>query len=202
MHRYTRLLSAVFLLALLAGCASTSIQDSWTAPDTGPLRFNKTLVVFVSPNQGTRRAAEDRLVSRFERSEAVSSYTLFPTTEGLGDDEAGTRAKVEAEGFDGAIVLRVIDSKDKLTYTQGMSYPMHYGGFYGYYGYGWGMAYSPGYMRTDTIVTVETTVYSIADDKLVWAGVTETFNPNQISQMVDDIASAVAKELRSQGLID
>ena len=37
--------------------------------------------------------------------------------------------------------------------------------------------YSPSYLRTDTIVNVETLVYDLKADKLVWAGKSESKNP-------------------------
>jgi hypothetical protein len=82
-----------------------------------------------------------------------------------------------------------------------MTYPPYYGGFYGFYGYGWGYAYSPGYLSTDTIVSVETNLYDLEEDELVWAGVTETFNPSAVNDMVNEIADAVTDNLRQRGLL-
>jgi len=61
--------------------------------------------------------------------------------------------------------------------------------------------YDPGYLRTDTVVTVETNVFSVTDDKLLWSGVSETFNPNDVAKAVNDVADAVSEELRQQGLL-
>ncbi len=205
MTRFGRIIGVVVLLAAVAGCSSTSIRNSWVSPDLqAPLDFNKILVVFMDPNEATRRAAEDALVERVGADRAVASHTMFTSQEvqNAEQNEAANRRKVEAAGIDAAIVMRMINEQQKLSYTPSMTYPMHYGGFYGYYGYGWGAAYSPGYLRTDTIVSVETNVYAIEGDKLLWAGVTETFNPDDVAQMVNEIADAVSKNLRQRGLIE
>ena len=97
--------------------------------------------------------------------------------------------------------MRVVDQSQELSYSPGMTYPVAYGGFYDYYDYGWGMASTPGTMRTNTIVSVETNVYDLEDDDLVWAGVTETTNPSQIAGMINEIADAVEKNLRERGLV-
>ena len=193
------LLAVVGVVAITACAASTRITSSWTDPSPGSLEFNRTLVVFMSANEGIRRTAEDQLASLIERSEAVASYTMFPGDTGL--DEASAKAAISDAGYDGAVVMRIISRDQQLTYTPGMSYPANYGSFWGYYGYGWGSVYDPGYLSTDTIVTVETTVYSIRDDKLIWSGVSETFNPNNAESLVDDVARAVARELEREGLI-
>ncbi len=205
MTRFVRAIGAIVLLAAVAGCASTSIRDSWVAPDLQPpLDFDKAIIVFMDPNEATRRAAEDALVERIGSDRAVASHTMFTAQEvqNAQDNEAAVRREVQDAGVDAAIVMRMVNEQQKLSYTPGMSYPSYYGGFYGFYGYGWGMAYSPGYLRTDTIVSVETNVYDLDGDELIWAGVTETFNPNEVSQMVNEIANAVSKDLRNRGLLD
>ena len=186
-------------VVLSAACASTSITSSWKDPSAEPLKFDKVLVVFMSANSAIWRPAEDELVRLIERSEAVASYTMFPGDEGL--DEARANAQIGDAGFDRAVVMRIIASDQQISYSPGMAYPAHYSTFYGYYGYGWPTVYQPGYLRSDTVVSVETNVYSVRDDKLLWSGVSETFNPNDAVGLVDDVARVVARELERQGLL-
>ncbi len=204
MIRLFKGVAVIVLLVTAAGCASTSIRDSWTAPGLqGPLDYQKILVVFMDPTEATRRAAEDALVARIGSGQAVASHTLFTMQEvqNAADNEAAVRRTLQGAGVDSAVVMRMVSEQQELSYSPGMTYPAYYGGFYGYYGRGWGMAYSPGYMRTDTIVSVETNLYSLDDEELVWAGTTETFNPNDIAKMVNEIADAVNQDLRSKGLL-
>jgi hypothetical protein len=56
-------------------------------------------------------------------------------------------------------------------------------------------------MTTDTIVSIETNVYSVTEDKLLWSGLSETFNPANTVQLVTDVAKAVRGALQKQGLI-
>lgn len=87
-----------------------------------------------------------------------------------------------------------------LAYQPAMTYPSHYRGFYGYYGYGWPTVYAPAHLQADTVVTIETNVYSVTEDKLLWSGISETFNPSDVATVVNDIADAASRELRRQGL--
>ena len=205
MKRFARTIGLVVLAAIVAGCGSTSIRNSWVSPNAQPgMDFEKILIVFMDPNEATRRAAEDALVERIGADRAVASHTMFSASEvqNAEQNEAANRRKVEQAGIDAAVVMRMINEEQKLSYSPSMTYPSYYGGFYGYYGYGWGAAYSPGYLRTDTIVSVETNLYSVTEDELMWAGVTETFNPNDAAKMVNEIADAVSKNLRDRGLVD
>ena len=56
-------------------------------------------------------------------------------------------------------------------------------------------------VRTDTVVTVETLVYSLKQHKLVWGGQSRTTNPNKVDDFVSEVAMTAAKELRKEGLI-
>ena len=69
-----------------------------------------------------------------------------------------------------------------------------------YYGYGWGASYG-GEIRTDTIVTIETLVYSLAQNQLVWGGQSKTTNPANVGRVIEDTAKRVADELVRQGLL-
>jgi hypothetical protein len=106
---------------------------------------------------------------------------------------------------EGAVIMRVVSKDQELNYSPGTSwygaYPQ-YGSFGGYWGYGWGMAYDPGYLRTDTIVMVETLVYSLVQDKLLWAGQSKTTNPTNIKNFIAELSDGAAKEMRKAGFVN
>jgi hypothetical protein len=67
----------------------------------------------------------------------------------------------------------------------------------------WGYSvepYDPSYTTRTRIVRVETRLYSVAEKKLLWAGVTRTLNPHDLVDLVEEIARAVGDELETQGL--
>ena len=53
----------------------------------------------------------------------------------------------------------------------------YYTSLWGYYGYGWGAVYDPGYVRDQRIISLETLIFSVPKNTLVWAGLSETENP-------------------------
>lgn len=193
-----RMLAAVGMLGLVA-CASTSLMDSWLDPSvTSEMRFKKIAVAVLSKDQSVRRAAEDALVTQIKRSDAVPSYTLISDSE--GKDRERVKARLREAGVDGVIVMRVIGVDKETTYVPG-TYPQPYHTFGGYYGMAHPAAYSPGYLATDTIVQIETNVYSLADEKLIYAARSETFNPGDTAKLVRDIAKAIAHDLKKRGVL-
>ena len=91
-----------------------------------------------------------------------------------------------------------------MTYQPGgtsSAFGSYYRGFGSYYGYGWQTTVSTGSVRTDTVVAVETLIYSLKDDKLLWAGTSHTTNPDNLAELVTEVADAVARQVAKQGLI-
>lgn len=197
--------AAVGVVAMsLAACATTGFQSTWKAPDAKPLGSlagKKVLAVVLVQNESARRAAEDALASELTRrgAQGVASYTMFPSKP---DNEAAARAAVEKAGFVAAVTMRPT-GKDKEVYsTPSMYMGPSYGGYWGgYWGYGWGGAWSAPEIRTDTIVSVETLVYSLEQNKLVWAGQSRTTNPSKVDAFVREVVGEVGKEMKKGGLL-
>lgn len=210
----TSLVGATTLALLLAGCAATTTFTSiWKAPDARPLQFSagdKVVAMVVAESTGLRRAGEANLATQLDKRglKGVPAYSLISDTD--IKDEAKAKAAIENSGAVGVIVLRPMGKEQKVSSTPatyyGASYygAPHYGGFWGggYYGYGWGGGvYNPGTIRTDTYVSIETVIYDLRQNKLVWAGQTKTMNPSDVEGFVTELATAVSKELRESGMV-
>ena len=53
----------------------------------------------------------------------------------------------------------------------------------------------------DKIVSVETLVYSLEQDQLVWAGVSRTVDPTQIDPFIAELATVVTRQMAKDGLL-
>jgi len=126
----------------------------------------------------------------------------------LGADHGNgdyARSRLKEAGVDGVVVMRAVGKDQRVSYQPGgtsfNTFGSYYGGFGSYYGYGWQTTSSTASVRTDTVVAVETLIYSLKDDKLLWAGTSHTTNPDNLSELVTEVADAVAKQAAKQGLI-
>jgi hypothetical protein len=198
-------LIGVLALAVV-GCASTKFNVSWRAPGTAPLNFKgkKVVALVISKDESVRLGAEEALAREITKLGpiGVTAYSVIPK-ELLQDKEKAKEFLTKA-GVVGAVTMRVIGkdqniSSSPATYYGGTAYATFWGG--GYYGTGWGGVYDPGYLRTDTIVSVETLVYSLEQDKLVWAGRSETTNPDKVRTFVAELAVGAAAQMRKLGLV-
>ena len=128
----------------------------------------------------------------------MATYRIAPREELADADKA--KGWFERASVEGVVALRPV-SKEKVSgYNPGVWVSPSYGTLWGYYGYGWGSVYIPGSSRSDTVVVVETTIYSVPRNELLWAGVSETKNPKQLAGFIEELARECVKELHKQGL--
>jgi hypothetical protein len=100
--------------------------------------------------------------------------------------------------------MRPVDVRHKATQTDVIASNDMYGGYWGgYYGVGWADPWvdkAPD-MQTDIVITVETFVFSLPQNKLVWTGTSETTNPKNAQKLVHQLATDGVKELQRLGLL-
>jgi hypothetical protein len=194
------LLLLVFLaLAVLpVRGGGTRIVQRWVSPDAANYQFEHVLTICIIKDQTTRQLVEDAMAARARKGNAFPSYSILQESE-LQDKERA-KSKILQMGFDGAVVMRPLRVEDRVHYVPG-SYPSYYGSFWGYYGYAWPALYVPDYVYTDKVVQVETTIFSIKDDKLLFTTLSETTNPESARDVVLGVAKAIGKEARKRGLV-
>jgi len=209
--RATATWMAVAVGALGVACAGnpTQILNPWKDPTAQPLtvKAGDTVVAMViSRIESNRRAGETALAAELERHgvKAVPSYTLVPTEEVNNKDAA--LARIRQTGAAAVVVMRPVRRSQQTTFVPPTYMgPGPYGGPYGawgpYYGYGWSAAYSPGYVVTDEIVQIEILVFDLRQDKLVWAGMSQTTNPPALEAFMRDLVSAAGDEMARMGVI-
>jgi len=73
--------------------------------------------------------------------------------------------------------------------------------FWGYWGTSWGYAYDPGYYQVNQIYSVETAVYSVINDKLIFAARTETVDPYSLKKLVNSVVDKSIKTLHKENVI-
>ena len=113
-----------------------------------------------------------------------------------------TPSSHERSGADVVVSMRVVHVDRTAAYDPAYwSGSPIYGSWWNYWGFGWGGVYSPGYLYTETVVGIETLVYSLKPDKLLWAGMSETFNPRDVVQVVRHVSAKAVKTMSEEGVL-
>jgi hypothetical protein len=187
-------LAALTLAMAVASCASTEMTSTWTDPSAKGASLSKIAVVALTKDQGLRRMAEDTTAAKLAGAAAIPSYQILGETD-VKDLEA-VKGKFRAAGITGVLVMRMTGVSEQVTAMGGP-----YGTFDGYWGYAAGAVYAPGYLETDTVVHMVSNLYSLDQNKLLWSGVSQTFNPSSAQDFMSDVSKAVAKSLEKERVV-
>jgi len=187
----------LFSSILFIACGpSTKIEKTWTDPSftSGSQTFHKVLVMGLLKDESTRRIAEDKMVASMKGVTAVQSYTYLQAGDTV---RSAIEERLRKDGFDGVVIMHLSNVDKSTSYVPGTTYGGWYGYRYGYYGYGG----SAGYYQEDKTYYVETNIYSLKSNKLLWSGTTSSLNPSKLDQTIDDIINTLRAQMQKQGLI-
>jgi hypothetical protein len=185
-------------LALLSGCSSTKLVDSWKDPafTAGPPK--QLLVLGISQSDVNRRVFEDGFVGalRAVGTTGIPSYPVLTLGSKLTTtDLVGAMDKTKT---DAVLVTRVLRVKRDVNVSPGYAHSGFYGrGFGGWYG---GM-YSAPDVNVYDVLTIESTLWNMRTDKPVWSATSEVTDPGSIAKATEELAKVLVTKMKADGVI-
>ena len=205
-----RMMQSVLVLSLIcflfSGCSTTKLVTSWSDPNFNELPIQKVLIVGVIKNDLNRRAYESHFAEQLEKEgiAGIAAHLVISDSSGAYA-EGKIRSAVQKVGADAAIIARLagVDKKERYVPPTYEYEPVFgYGsGFYGYYGMSHRYVSMPGYTTIDTIVKLETIVFSTRSENMIWAGATRSFNPTSATSVIKENAQIIIKDMKDSGLL-
>ena len=198
LRRGLQLSGAIVMGMSLWACSGSSVvTSSWKDPQSliyGD-SLNKVMVGVLSFSEHTRRKVEDR-ISLYHNS-FIPSYQVLVTKEILLDT-AVSKAILERQGFDGAVIFWLVDKEKKTTYVEGQVYPNYY--YWDHHAMYWTNYHDPGYYQTDVTYVIETIVYSFDRDALIWTSHTSIENPESLEEGIDKVLDSIIEKMNADSL--
>ena len=195
------MLTALVALGLVA-CTSTKLVNDWSDTSFENKPFKRILVLSLIKDDLQRRGYEQIFAEQITGNDVVgiAGHTLMDDAKDYGS-KPKIREAIEKSGADAVLLAKLVSIDKTQTQVPGrVDYVPRFGGYgYGYhsyYGRAYDTIYSPGYIKTDTIVTLETTVYDAETEKMVWAGGTKSFNPNSAKKVVREYAELILSSMK------
>ena len=199
MKRIHVLVALVAIAVAAVSCGTTtSLSQRWSDPAYVGQPGQKMMIIALAKserNQMVWESAFSQALTKEKVTPLVGSKFLPPNN---AADEATLKQVVKESGANLAAVTRLIAVDKETSYVPGSTYyspaPAYYG-MYGYYNSAYAMVHDPGYYQENTIVKLETNVYDVASEKLVWSGVTETLNPETAQDVANSVAYKVTEDM-------
>ncbi len=207
----------VVSIACLPGCssskkASVAVIGSWVKKDSLPTTpVNSVFITVLTQNMNVRSTLENELASAAMANgiKAVRGLSVLTPVTGVPDSVligAFTR-KLHESGCNRLLLVSLLDSKNETKYIEGSSYtynPYSYGyyGFYpAYYASTYNTISTPGYYVTDNTYYIESNLYDVATEGILFSIQTKAVNPDDINKASHQFATTLVDELKNNGLL-
>lgn len=189
------------------------ITSSWMNKDVmGKGKFQKVFLFALTTNMNARQTVEDAqaAAAAAEGIATVKSFDFFPPA--FLASKPGKEAivqKIKESGCDAIFTSALVDSKSETRYVPGTTsfytpFPTwgYYGTFGGYYGYHTTYMYDPGYYVSEKTYYLESNLYDMATEEIVWSVQSETYNPGNLNSSSKEYAAVLMDKLKKEGALN
>ena len=211
--RIVQLLMIVLATALAACTRPTTVESAWTEGVSRNQTFGKVLIVGVTPNYTTRCRFERMMMDSLNTNgvSALTSCSRMKSSDPLTRD--AVIAAVGETGADAVFATRLVDAKINVKEggtdeARGEAYykPVGYGYDSYYGGYGMPVTYVNFVAEAPTLtvsrtVAIASNLYETKNAALVYALSTTTYNKKSQGDVIDAVTTAIAKQMRKDGLV-
>ena len=180
-------LLAVLVIAI-ASCRSTELIGSWSREGAGTNQFKDVGVVVLTKNMSSRSIVEYDIASVLHQKgiKATPTFDIFPFAakqelfQEIDPEEMRQKVKerVEKFEFDGLLIVTLLNQETETRYNQGSSLslavPAYQYNYYGYYQWAYATISTPGYYSTKTTYFLESNLYDVSTEALIWTAQTKT----------------------------
>ena len=204
--KFKRILPAllmIILASLMISCASTKATATWRDDAyEGPPR--KVIVMLVTGKPTVKRLFENEFGKQLKARgiDAVPSYKKLPLDKKIEKDVIVTA--LNEVNADAIFITSLIDKKSYETYYPGSVYVAAPGfmghGWDDYYGASFGY-YSPGYVYREELLYVETQLYIMKNELLVWSIMTKTFVSDAVESKIRSVVNVITRNLEKNEIV-
>jgi len=193
------LFSFVFMIISCAGTELThkQVNEAYTGKPVSDI-----LVIAITGNEDSRRYFERQFVAQLKSAgvEAISSEEAIPMPADLEMKKETILNAVKQFENDAVIITHLVDKEEKEAFTRsGQAHEGYYGYYHSRYTYSY--AHDPGYSSTSKTLRLETNLYDVKTEKLIWSGQSKTLSKDSKYQIMNDVIKVVINDLQNNKLI-
>jgi hypothetical protein len=196
-----------FFIATSCATTTTDLKNVWRDSDYGG-KIKKVLVIGVIKRAAIKRFFELEMAQQLEDHgiDAIAGNLVLPHDKEADKDLIVS--KLKERDADGVLIARLVNRKTVEQYipgdpNYGRSYynpPAHYRGWGSYYSRSYDAVYSPGYMKRNEVVIVETNLYDARSEQLVWSALSKTFVEGDSDKLIRSFVEVMIDDLLKQNL--
>jgi len=196
-------MAATFAVAVLLAegfhADDTKLHGVWQLKDGSQLNFRgqKVAATVITDDTSLQMSGEEALVRELTSRgvTGVATYRIAPKEELKSAEKA--RPWFDKAGVAGVVALRPVAVERVKTYSPVVWASGYYQSYWGYYDYGWMNVGKVRATGTRTTVVVETLIFDLRRDKLVWAATAtaDTKDHKNLQAFIADLVKEAVEEM-------
>ena len=205
-----RLFTLLVFPLLFSSCSTSRLVGEYVNPETPNFRFNKVLVVGLTPDGGLQRQFEYSLVKalKAENVIAVKSVDFFESTIFENNQSEENLANLEIEllkaGFDAVLFSKVKGQESKVTLAQSYrNLSKSFQSFSDYYNEN-RPVHKNEQIEDYPVYNAETSLYCLCPDRkqdLIWRGSIDIIDPPGAEKTIKDYVKTLVRTLKKNKLL-
>jgi hypothetical protein len=202
-------MAVLIVMLTIASCSSTELLSSWKAENANLKQYKKVLVVGLTGSKD--RSIRDNVESAMVNSLKANNLNAVAASETYGPkafekmSDADVISKVKSDGYDGIVILALLDKEKEKYYTPGRVSYTPYFTYYSRYWRQWrtmyDRVYEPGYYTNTTNYVLEANLYDVAADRLEYSAQTRSFDPGNAGTLASSFTKTVVTDMVKKGVI-
>ena len=212
-----KLLSIIITGMILSGCSpSTEMMTAWKTGEYAPKQYkNIGILAMLKSNEAridVENSIRDAMKAQGIKGTDTWSIWQFANNPEImkkmgmeGEKLKETiKLKVAEQNMDALLIVTLFDAFKEKRYVPGKStsvgvgfspgmYPAYGYPYYGYVGYSFTTMSTPGYYQDASTYFVESNLYDIASEKLIWTGQTSTKMESSLEVEAEKLGRVLVK---------
>jgi len=203
--KYIQTVALFLLCSLLSSCSASRLLSSWNDSSFGESSIATVLIVGIARDETKRRIYEDTFVDGLSlaNTKSVPSYTA--SKQSIEPSEKALREVVKKTGVKTVLITHVVSENEKEFYqpsnimhgTNNYSTP----GLYRYYPFIYNSVFSSDSYTSTTKVVLETNLYDVKTDKLIWTARSESIDPVMTRKYYQQLIDLFLDDLATKNLL-
>ncbi len=208
--KWLKYLGIMVIPVIAASCAtSTQITSSWKAPvENVAQKTDKILVLAMLPekDRSMRESIEQELTKSLQSQgyQAVSAFEAFGPQSFKGQSESQVMDEMKELNIQRVITVALLDKEKERKYTPGRVdyFPnIGYNPFWRRYVYYYDRVYNPGYYTNSTNYFVESNLFDVGSNRLLYSVQSKTFDPASMEDLARTYSKAIVKDMEKNKVI-
>ena len=205
MNRVCTTVALAVIGAWATSCGtSTELVNRWSDQTYQGQPGQKMMIIALTDNERRQYTWEGAFSKALQqvKVQPIAGSQVMPR--GAELQEGDLKQKIHESGANLVAVTRLVAVDKETSYVPGTTAYVPAPGYYGMYGYyhsSYAYVNEPGYYQENTIVKLETNVYDVATEKLVWSGLTHTLNPETGQDVANGVAYTIVDDMVASKVI-